>query len=282
MRNHVSESTTSDIVLHNSSMTVSLVKKKASARLTSKLTPIKCYRGDLEKNEHSFYESVLPIVVIEPHAKYNDNELYDFTSTVHLSHGEHMSDENNTPMTPLEFRRRRPDLDQVFNIDALTPLYAEVPVLGFHYELADLETAHNMAIGIFRRLLETDLTDNNVITLLSYKLYYDYTAMSGTPVNAGQGTILPVAFRDELKQHVGVLVKELETALTLEVEESRHGRTGTIAQVVNNWIGNSSIKRIAERILDTPLQYLSLIGFVMTAFVEDKLEQAIYEVIKTT
>lgn len=281
MRDLPTETTSSDIILHDNAMTVSLVKKKASPRLTSKLTSIKCYRGDLEKNEHSFYESVLPIVVIEPQAKYNEHELYDFTASVHLSHGENMSDENNKPMTPLEFRRRRPDLDAFFLITALEPLFAEVPVLGYHFGLSDIETAHSMSLDIFRRLLETDLTDETVVTLLSYKLYYDYTAMLDSDVNEGQGTVLPVAFRDELKQHVGVLVSELITALTLEVEESRHQRSRMIAKVVNKWVNNTSTKRIADRIIADSTQYTSLIKFVMTAFIEDKLEQAIYEVIKT-
>jgi hypothetical protein len=282
MREYPTETTSTDIVLHDSNMTVSLIKTKPSPRLIDKLQPIKCYRDEPEKGKHSFFESVLPIVVIEPHAKYHDRELYDFTAQVHLSHGANLCDENNEPITGTEFRRRRPDLEHFFDIDRLAPLFAQAPVLGYHFNLNDIETAYDMTMGIFRRLVEDDFTNQNTVTLLSYKLYYDHTAIEDQHINSGRSTILPVAFRDEISQHIGVIVTELTTAMTLEIQEHRHQRSRLIARVVNKWLDASSTKRIAHRMMDKPEQYMFLLSFVLTAFIEDKLEQAIYEVIKTT
>ena len=282
MRDHPVETTTTDILLHDSHMTVSLVKTKPSPRLVNKLQPIKCYREEPEKGKHSFFESVLPIAVIEPHAKYHDGELYDYSAQVHLSHGVNMCNEINEPITGLAFRRRRPDLEHFFNIERLAPMFADAPVLGFHFNLADIETAYDMTMGIFRRLVENDFTDQTVVTLLSYKLYYDHTAVEDQHLNSGRSTILPVVFRDEISQHIGVIVTELTTAMTLEIQEHRHQRSRLIARVVNKWLDASSTKRIAHRVMDKPEQYMFLLSFVLAAFLEDKLEQAIYQVIKTT
>jgi hypothetical protein len=281
MRDYPTEATTTDILLHDSHMTVSLIKTKPSPRLVDKLQPIKCYRDEPVKGKHSFFESVLPIVVIEPHAKYHDGELYDFTTQVHLSHGANLCDENNKPISGVDFRRRRPDLEHFFEIGRLAPLFAEAPVLGYHFDLKDIDTAHRMTMDIFRRLVETDITDQNTVTLLSYKLYYDHTALADQHLNTGRATMLPVAFRDEISQHIGVLVSELITAMTVDIQEHRHQRSRVIAQVVNKWLAASSTKRIAYRLMEQPEQYMFLLGFVLTAFLEDKLEQAIYEVIKT-
>lgn len=282
MRDHPIETTTTDILLHDSHMTVSLIKTKPSPRLIDKLQPIKCYREQPEKGKHSFFESVLPIVVIEPHAKYHDGELYDYSAQVHLSHGANMCNEINQPITGLEFRRRRPDLEHFFKIERLAPMFASAPVLGFHFDLSDIATAYDMTMGIFRRLAEDDFTDQTTVTLLSYKLYYDHTAVEDQHLNSGRATILPVAFRDEISQHIGMIVTELTTAMTLEIQEHRHQRSRLIARVVNKWLDASSTKRIAHRMMDRPEQYMFLLSFVLTAFLEDKLEQAIYEVIKTT
>lgn len=281
MRDYPTQTTSTDIILHDSYMTVSLVKTKPSPRLVDKLQPIKCYRAEPEKGKHSFFESVLPIAVIEPHAKYHDGELYDYSAHVHLSHGANMCNEVNQPITGLEFRRRRPDLEHFFEIGRLAPLFADSPVLGFHFNLRDIETAYGMTMEIFRRHVETELTDQNTVTLLSYKLYYDHTAVEDQHLNSGRATILPVAFRDEVSNHIGMLVSELIAAMTLEIQEHRHQRSRLIARVVNKWLDASSTKRIAYRLMDRPEQYMFLLSFVLTAFLEDKLEQAIFEVIQT-
>jgi hypothetical protein len=282
MRDYPTATTTTDILLHDSHMTVSLIKTKPSPRLADKLQPIKCYRDEPENGKHSFHEAVLPIIVIEPHAKYHDGELYDYNAQIHLSHGVNMSDEINGPITGLEFRRRRPDLEHFFKIERLAPVFASAPVLGFHFNLSDIETAHDMVMGLFRRLVENDFTDQTIVTILSYKLYYDHTAVEDQHVNSGRATVLPMVFRDEISQHIGMIVTELTTAMTLEVQEHRHQRSRLIAKVVNKWLDASSTKRIAQRMMGRPEQYMFLLSFVLTAFLEDKLEQAIYEVIKTT
>jgi hypothetical protein len=281
MREYPVEKTATDIILHDSYMTVSLVKTKPSPRLVDKLQPIKCYRDDLDKGKHNFFQSVLPIAVIEPHAKYHDGELYDFCTQVHLSHGVNMSDENNKVITSLAFRRRRPDLEHFFEIGRLAPLFADLPVLGCHFNLRDIETAYSMTMEIFRRHVETELTHPDIVTLMSYKLYYDHTAVEDQDINSGRATVLPVVFRDEISQHIGMLVSELVASMTLEIQEHRHQRSRLIARVVNKWLDASSTKRIAYRLMDQPEQYMFLLSFVLTAFLEDKLEQAIFEVIQT-
>ena len=132
----------------------------------------------------------------------------------------------------------------------------------------------------FVRQVETELTDVNLVTLLSYKMYFDYSGLEDNEVNKTRGTILPVVFRDELMQHAGMLIQELKNSLTLEIQEQRHVRNRLFARVIGAWLDTSSTHKIAHKILQNPQQYLTLLRYVMTAWFEDRFEKAMFEVIE--
>lgn len=265
------------VIFCDSHMTVSKVENQISQDLDELLLPIKCYGTAAQQDPG--WSWALPIFVLHPHTQYREHELYDFTPYGHLCHGVNITNEHNLGMTSVQFRSQRPDLEHFFSIPPLQELFAQVPVLGFHFDLDHIEPAWHRLLEILPRKIETMFTHKQAMGRLCFQMYYNHAAQHDQNTQSNVAGMMSRVVSDTVSTHIGMLVSELCNCLTLELQENRFQRKKLVAVMIKNWLDTCSITRVANRILAHPAQFLQGVQLELTALFDHMLDQCIYETI---
>lgn len=203
----------------------------------------KCYRTEKKKNNQysSYIQRVAPIVSVSDGDRY-----FDFNHVIAELHGSCISNKDNVPITPLEFRQNNHDLEFMLAMPELDHMSQKIPVLGVHLGLEQIEDAFKSVIDEFQTTAK-DWPDNGYLFDIIREHYHAFCMLNQLPLQHGSQAILIDALADELCLAWHDIVNKIVDNLTLPVLEHYGQRNAIVADVVNAWVDHSSYMRIAKR-----------------------------------
>ena len=201
----------------------------------------KCYKDQRFLSMSKFVQSMAPVYSVSDQQRY-----FDINAKIALLHGSCISNKNNNPVSPLQFRQQHPDLEFWLQMPELDNVRKNIPLLSLHFDLDSLEIKHAMVVQKFVESAHSWI-DNDTLFRFIREHYHAKCMLSGLQLKKGNHVILLDALLDELPLHWHKLVLDIVNKLSLEVMEDYGARNLALADEIKQWVDSSSYKRIAQR-----------------------------------
>lgn len=247
---------------------------------------------DISDSMDAFFDKVIPTLnrcpeyskmfdIFAPMISITAGDRYfDCNRNVHLWHGSCIINKDKLPFTPSEFRKSNPDLEFWLNMDELKKISADIPVLGMHVSLDNIQNSAEQVKQIFNDNVMA-WTSNNRMHSIVVEHFHVACMLADLSLLKGRHQVLSSVLLDELKIAWPKLVDALVELMTWEVLESYEQRNRIISSVITNWLDASSYKRITRRIVaDYHSLFIDTAKMKLFTELEKELNQIIFQVVE--
>ena len=233
----------------------------------------KCYKN--KNYRQKILGNMIPISSVSDQQRY-----FDINKKIAQLHGSCISDSDNHPISPMEFRSANPDMQFWLNTPQVSAITENLPMLGLHIELQHLPAAHDMAMKLFKDSV-LQWPANDKLFGLVREHFHVKCMLSGMNLKKGNHVILLELLSDELSLHWSTLIEKITSKLTIEIMEHYGNRNAVLASEITQLIDTSSYKRVAKRRVPDQVElFCTTLKMKLFTELEQQLNNVILQVVK--
>jgi hypothetical protein len=175
----------------------------------------KCYQSGSKipswqaQRKKVVWATVQPLVFVNPKRPVRPGEMYDFCVRGYLAHGGNIADENTTPVSPIQLRRERPELEAFFQHPALQPLFESCPCIGLHHIPEQFSFRRILASTLFKQKI-IDWCDDVSMHLYTIDCFYRISSLVNMSGDYHRQQQLPHFLSRDIKDGIEFVMQAIE------------------------------------------------------------------------
>jgi hypothetical protein len=249
----------------------------------------RCYRPDVVRQDSWMPRSAeFSIQLMHPVAWIKNKQTDTVYELMGLGgyiggHSHFNNSKLNCRQSVYEFKKIYPNFDFIFALDEVQNITKNLPVLAAHMNVEQVEQVHAQIIQELDSNLKSCFTDTMWNVWFSRLSYLATTINLDIPKQRDHDNtkLLPHVLGDKLNHHGADLVDQVIKQLDIATVEDFELRARTIKQAVTQWMIDTNLSRVVDRLLaDNAVLYQKIVSHHITEEIVSQLDTLIKKAIQ--
>ena len=241
----------------------------------------KCYvPGPAGPMARVVWKAAAPLIWLTPKKPVYAGEAYDFSLRSPMHNGSCLSDEKNQPVSPLELKKRHPELSHFFQLPSLKNLVDQSPNLGLKFNLEQFAAARNQAWQTFRMRMDRRFNDPTEAYIVAGDCSFRYLRL--IDFEHRHITWSPDFLQRDLLDGASILLADIGSSMSDDQFDQEGSRYQTIGHKTKSWLDQRRCMRFIERSDGQERAQLAsmVITQVLTEIMIEELDLSIMETMR--